>query len=122
MTPAETLVRQRRAQAKKVRQFVTPEGVDLELKIASSGLRLGGLIVDMMLIVGALIVCTLLVIWLGMASRADIRVTIRVIGGLLPRNVRFIGFALRPRAATPRQHRASVRPVGRENGGGGGGS
>src|SRR3546814_6900920 len=37
MTPAETLVRQRRAQAKKVRQFVTPEGVDLELKIAKIG-------------------------------------------------------------------------------------
>src|SRR3546814_1657054 len=48
----------------KVRQFVTPEGVDLELKIASSGLRLGALIVDMMLIVGALIVFTLQVIWL----------------------------------------------------------
>src|SRR3546814_14212876 len=99
MTPAETLVRQRRAQAKKVRQFVTPEGVDLELKIASSGLRLGALIVDMMLIVGALIVFTLLVIWLGIASRSDIMVSIWMLGGFLLRNFWFIGFELGQRAA-----------------------
>src|SRR3546814_11676830 len=85
----------------KVRQFVTPEGVDLELKIASSGLRLGALIVDMMLIVGALIVFTLQVIWLGIASRSDIMVSIWMLGGFLLRNFWFIGFELGQRAATP---------------------
>src|SRR3546814_9532758 len=38
--------KQRAAKAKKIRQFVTPEGVDLELRIASAGLRFGALLVD----------------------------------------------------------------------------
>ena len=116
MTPAETLVRQRSAQAKKVRQFVTPEGVDLELKIASSGLRLGALIVDMMLIVGALIVFTLLVIWLGIASRSDIMVSIWMLGGFLLRNFWFIGFELGQRAATPGKRLMGIRVVARDGG------
>lgn len=116
MTPAETLVRQRRAQAKKVRQFVTPEGVDLELKIASSGLRLGALIVDMMLIGGALFVFTLLTIWLGFASRSDIMVSIWMLGGFLLRNFWFIGFELGQRAATPGKRLMGIRVVARDGG------
>ena len=44
----------RNAQSKKIRQFITPEGVDLQLRIASAGLRLGALIVDLILIAAAL--------------------------------------------------------------------
>src|SRR3546814_2569877 len=46
MTAAQN-AKLRTAQAKKIREFVTPEGVDLQLRIASSGLRLGALIVDL---------------------------------------------------------------------------
>src|SRR3546814_4149498 len=73
---------------------------DWSSDVCSSDL-LGALIVDMMLIVGALIVFTLLVIWLGIASRSDIMVSIWMLGGFLLRNFWFIGFELGQRAATP---------------------
>ena len=64
--------RLRGGKASKVRQFITPEGVDLELKIASSGLRLGALVVDLTLIMIALIAFLLLVSWAGFGSKSDI--------------------------------------------------
>src|SRR3546814_5815608 len=61
--------KQRAAKAKKIRQFVTPEGVDLELRIASAGLRFGALLVDMILINLVLLLFWLFTEWIGFASR-----------------------------------------------------
>jgi len=116
MTPAEAHSRLLTAQAKKVRQFVTPEGVDLELRIASSGLRLGALIVDLLLIGAALILLTLLALWLGLASRSAIMISIWMLGGFLLRNFWFIGFELGQRAATPGKRLMGIRVVARDGG------
>src|SRR3546814_18926962 len=70
----------------------------------------------MMLIVGALIVFTLLVIWLGIASRSDIMVSIWMLGGFLLRNFWFIGFELGQRAATPGKRLMGIRVVARAGG------
>src|SRR3546814_20800151 len=70
----------------------------------------------MMLIVGALIVFTLLVIWLGIASRSDIMVSIWMRGGFLLRNFWFIGFELGQRPATPGKRRMGIRVVTRDGG------
>src|SRR5690606_14336453 len=60
---AEANARLRGAQKSKTRQFITPEGVDLELRIASSGLRFGALIIDLAIMLLLLIVFTLLILW-----------------------------------------------------------
>src|SRR3546814_16135150 len=70
----------------------------------------------MMLIVGTLIVFTLLVIWLGIASRSDIMVSIWMLGGFLLRTFWFIGFELGQRAATPGKRLMGIRVVAPDGG------
>ena len=58
---AHTAMRSDGARRGKTRSFVTPEGVDLSLEIASAGLRFGGLLIDLVLMVLILIGFTLLI-------------------------------------------------------------
>ena len=108
--------RMRGATAKKIRQFVTPEGVDLQLKIASSALRLGALITDLIIIVVALFVFSLLMIWIGGAGSGDIAFTIWMLGFFALRTFWFIGFELGSRAATPGKRLMGIRVVARDGG------
>ena len=94
-------LRMRAAQKKKLREFVTPEGVDLQLRIASAALRLGALLIDLILIVLTLILFTLLILWAGLASNSSIAVTVWLLGAFVLRTFWFIGFELGARAATP---------------------
>ncbi|KTE15975.1 RDD family protein [Sphingopyxis sp. H115] len=116
MTAAATHAKHREADAKKVRQFITPEGVDLELKIASSGLRLGALMTDVILILVTLILFTLLMIWIGFGSQSDMTVVIWMLGAFLLRTFWFIGFELGSRAATPGKRLMGIRVVARDGG------
>lgn len=116
MTAATTNAKQRAVGAKKIRQFITPEGVDLELKIASSGLRFGALIVDVVLILVALILFTLLMIWIGVGSGSDVTVVIWMLGAFVLRTFWFIGFELGSRAATPGKRLMGIRVVARDGG------
>lgn len=104
------------ARAKKVRQFITPEGVDLELKIASSGLRLGALMIDIMIIVVALVLFTLLMVWIGVGSGSDVTVVVWMLGAFVLRTFWFIGFELGSRAATPGKRLTGIRVVARDGG------
>lgn len=108
--------RMRAANAKKVRQFITPEGVDLELKIASSGLRFGALMIDLTLILVTLILFSLLMAWAGFASQSDVTVVIWMLGAFLLRTFWFIGFELGSRAATPGKRMMGIRVVARDGG------
>ena len=84
----------RAAKAKKIRQFVTPEGVDLELRIASAGLRFGALLVDLILIALALFLFSLFMLWVGLASRSDVTVVVWMLGAFVLRTFWFVGFEL----------------------------
>lgn len=108
--------RLRHASAKKIRQFITPEGVDLELKIASSGLRFGALVIDISLIVVALVVFSLLMLWVGVASQSDITDVVWMLGAFVLRTFWFIGFELGQRAATPGKRLMGIRVVARDGG------
>lgn len=108
--------RMRAANAKKIRQFITPEGVDLELKIASSGLRFGALMIDLTLILVTLILFSLLMAWAGFASQSDVTVVIWMLGAFLLRTFWFIGFELGSRAATPGKRMMGIRVVARDGG------
>ncbi|MBO9697012.1 MAG: RDD family protein [Sphingopyxis sp.] len=116
MTAAAANAKQRAAKAKKIRQFVTPEGVDLELRIASAGLRFGALLVDMILIQVALFVFFLVILWAGLASKSDVAVAIWLLGAFLLRTFWFIGFELGSRAATPGKRLMGIRVVARDGG------
>src|SRR5690606_6951566 len=75
-----------RAQAlrkSKIRQFVTPEGVVLVLRIASAGLRLGALLIDISLIQLTLLSFTLLMLWVLGASQSSIAISIWMLGAFV---------------------------------------
>lgn len=116
MTAATANAKSRTARAKKIRQFVTPEGVDLELKIASAGLRFSALLVDMILIQLALFLFFIVVLWAGLASKSDVAVAIWMLGAFLLRTFWFIGFELGSRAATPGKRLMGIRVVARDGG------
>lgn len=109
-------LRMRAAQEKKLREFVTPEGVDLQLRIASAALRLGALLIDLILIVLTLILFTLLILWAGLASNSSIAVTVWLLGAFVLRTFWFIGFELGARAATPGKRLMGIRVVARDGG------
>ncbi|MGB3319669.1 MAG: RDD family protein [Sphingopyxis granuli] len=100
----------------KVRAFVTPEGVDLELRIASASLRFGALLIDLMLLLAALVVFTLLMIWAGFASNSDLMISIWLLGAFVLRTFWFVGFELGQRAATPGKRAMGIRVVARDGG------
>lgn len=106
----------RAARAKKIRQFVTPEGVDLELRIADAGLRFGALLVDLMLILAALFLFSLFMLWVGAASQSDITVVVWMLGAFVLRTFWFIGFEMGSRAATPGKRLMGIRVVARDGG------
>ena len=116
MTAATTNAKMRADRTKKTRQFVTPEGVDLELKIASSGLRFGALVLDITLILLTLFIFSLLVAWGGLAAQSDIAVSIWLLGAFVLRTFWFIGFELGSRAATPGKRMMGIRVVARDGG------
>ncbi|MCW0197244.1 RDD family protein [Sphingopyxis sp.] len=106
----------RSAQARKVREFVTPEGVDLQLRIASSGLRLGALVVDFVIINLALLLFTLLMVWIGFAVKGGVAEVVWMLGAFVLRTFWFIGFELGSRAATPGKRMMGIRVVARDGG------
>ncbi len=117
MTDAATaLAKRRAAQAGKVRQFVTPEGVDLELRIASASLRFGALIVDLTLIALVLILFSFGAAYTGFASGSDIVLSIWMLGAFVLRTFWFLGFELGARAATPGKRLMGIRVVARDGG------
>jgi uncharacterized RDD family membrane protein YckC len=113
---AATNARMRNASAKKVREFVTPEGVDLQLRIASSGLRLGALIVDLLVISAVLLVFSIFMAWVGFSASGDIAMMIWMLGAFVLRTFWFIGFELGSRAATPGKRLMGIRVVARDGG------
>lgn len=98
------------------RSFVTPEGVDLKLDIASVGERAGALMLDLAIIVVTLIAFTIflatVVIGGGKALFPVIGIT-WLLGFFGLRNGYFALFELGPRAATPGKRLMKLRVVSR---------
>lgn len=116
--PARANAAKARANAKR-RQFVTPEGVDLSLEIASAGLRFAALIIDLCLMGAILILLVLMLGITGMAGfggREDMLVVVGLLGSFLLRNFWFLTFELGPRAATPGKRLVGIRVVARDGG------
>lgn len=115
MTSAATRNAGTKAATGKLRQFVTPEGVDLELRIASAGSRLAALLLDLIFMAIVLILMTI-----GAAmmfpSAGSIAGVIWLLGFFLLRNGYFLFFELGKRAATLGKRIVGIRVVAREGG------
>jgi uncharacterized RDD family membrane protein YckC len=105
-----------REEAKKRRSLVTPEGVDLSLKLADMGQRFGAFALDLVIMVGILIALTFLAVSavaaLGLAT-AEIAAVVWLLGFFLLRNCYFILMEIGPRAATFGKRSAGLRVVAR---------
>lgn len=112
-SPLATKGRSRGPDAKR-RQFITPEGVDLELVIASSGLRFAALVIDLIILVLMLFLMTLLALWLSGGKDSDLASIIWLLGFFLLRTFWFIPFELGQRAATPGKRLVGIRVVARD--------
>jgi uncharacterized RDD family membrane protein YckC len=102
------------------REFVTPEGVDLRLRIGSYGERCGAFILDALIIVGVLAAATLVLVvligWTGVSSDLEVPEVIWLLGLFLLREFYFVGFEMRSRGATPGKRAMGLRVVARDGG------
>ena len=103
-----------------VRPLVTPEGVDLRVKLADAGTRAAAFLLDVVIIVTAAIVVSLVVIFglggLG-AKEAEPLFIVWIIFIFLLRNVYFIAFEAGRRGATPGKRIVGVRVASRSGAG-----
>jgi uncharacterized RDD family membrane protein YckC len=126
MTAAATPIkRQRKVRVRRPpddgwREFVTPEGVDLRLRIGSFAERCGAFVLDALIILAVLIAMTLLLA--AVAWRTDTPLSgeaagvIWLLGAFLLRNFYFIGFEMRAGSATPGKRAMGLRVVTRDGG------
>ena len=109
--------RMQAARRSKTRKFVTPEGVDLELQIASAGLRFGALLLDLIMMILILIGFTIIMGFGGIGMEGpELALIVWLLGFFLLRNFWFILFELGPRAATPGKRIVGIRVVARDGG------
>ncbi|MBS0362127.1 MAG: RDD family protein [Proteobacteria bacterium] len=110
----------RRPQNDGWRELVTPEGVDLRLKIGAFSERCGAFIIDLFIMLAVLVAISLvlaLVSWRTQWSfTGDVATILWLLGFFLLRNFYFIGFELRAGAATPGKRALGLRVAARDGG------
>ena len=101
------------------RRFVTPEGVDLKLQIATGGQRAGAFLLDILIMVVTLFIFSFATLQTVLAfglKTAEISGIIWLLGFFLLRNGYFIAFELGERAATLGKRATGIRVVARNGG------
>ena len=97
------------------RNFVTPEGVDLKLELGSAGTRAGAFMLDALFIIIGLIVATIAIAMLLVAShQGDALAILWLIGFFILRNGWFVLFEMGGRGATPGKRIMGLRVVARD--------
>jgi uncharacterized RDD family membrane protein YckC len=107
------------APAGRERELVTPEGVDLKIKLAEASERAAAFLLDAAIITGGMMVLTIAVFiaLIGTKGRgAEPIAVIWLLGGFVARNLYFILFELTPRAATPGKRALGLRVAARGGG------
>jgi uncharacterized RDD family membrane protein YckC len=106
-----------REQERRVRRtLVTPEGVDLSLRIADAGQRAAAFILDFLIIILGLVALTLIAVLLlfaGGLATGPVAVIIWLLGWFVLRNFYFVMMEMGPRAATFGKRIIGVRVVAR---------
>jgi len=108
-----------KADAALRRSLVTPEGIDLNLRIGDAGQRIGAFVIDWAIQITCIILFLWAVSWTtdSMGGKNDGHVQIiGFLGSFLLRNGWFIGFELSPRAATIGKQIMGLRVAARDGG------
>lgn len=104
-------------QAKMMREMVTPEGVDLQLRLADAGERASAFFLDVLFMVLFLGAMSLLLLLLAFATgfrAAEYIAALWLLGFFLLRNFYFTAFELTLRAATPGKRITGLRVAMRD--------
>jgi uncharacterized RDD family membrane protein YckC len=104
------------------RNFITPEGVDLQLELGSAGSRAGAFMIDFMLMIVILVTVTLGAFYLGSSVGIDKSGTgvlqflavLWLVGFFILRNGWFSLFEMGSRGATPGKRLMGLRVVARD--------
>lgn len=96
------------------RSFVTPEGVDLQLELGTAGSRAAAFMIDGMMIVTLLILMTVGLAFLSLASKAEWIMILWLLGFFVLRNGWFSLFEMGGRGATPGKRLMGLRVVARD--------
>jgi len=98
------------------RTLITPEGVDLNLRLADAWQRLGAFLIDLVVMAGVLLALRLiLAIILSIAGESGLQVGVIIflLGAFILRNFYFILLEVGPRAATIGKRAMGLRVVAR---------
>jgi uncharacterized RDD family membrane protein YckC len=105
------------------RTLITPEGVDLRLKLATAGQRAGAFLLDFMLLIVILVIFSIVVVSAGLGTLGagsvdgiEIVAVIWLLGFFLLRNFYFIAFEIGRRSATLGKRIMGLRVVARDGG------
>ena len=89
------------------RTLVTPEGVDLRLKLATAGQRAGAFLIDFLLLIAILVIFTIILAFAGIGTvgstgtdGVEVISILWLLGFFLLRNFYFIAFEVGRRSAT----------------------
>lgn len=104
----------------QVRSLVTPEGVDLHVRVATASERGAALFIDLAILIGMLIGLTLLTVAAFSATHAEgagqAAAIIWLLGAFVLRNFYFTGFEASARGATPGKRVMGIRIASRDGG------
>ena len=109
-------VNRRALQLGKRRTLITPEGVDLQLRLADAGQRVAAFFIDvaiMCLALVALLIVTILILGAVGIERGGVAAIVWLLGFFLLRNFYFILMEISPRAATLGKRALGTRVVAR---------
>ena len=113
---ADQILQFRQAAALKRRSLVTPEGVDLSLRLADGGQRVAAFVLDFLIMSGILIllviVCLVGAFSMGRGG-GEAALVVLVLGFFILRNGYFIIMEMGPRAATFGKRTTGLRVVAR---------
>ena len=113
MSTAETAAAGRPPQPReRVRELVTPEGIDLRLRLAEVSERATAFFIDAAIMIGVLVAMTLVAILTMLSvgsSSIEITAIIWMLGSFFLRNFYFMAFELTPRGATPGKRAMGLR-------------
>lgn len=96
------------------RTFITPEGVDLRLELASGGSRAGAFLIDFAMMITILVVVTLTLVFLALTESSQFFLILWLLGFFLLRNFWFSLFEMGGRGATPGKRLLGLRVVARD--------
>jgi len=96
------------------RRFITPEGVDLNIELGSAGARAGAFLLDAIMMLGVLILASIAIGLMAMASQSILMIGLWIVGFFLLRNGWFTLFEMGARGATPGKRIVGLRVVARD--------